>query len=202
MTSNFYTKGVNRANILGGPARIIVAKRSLTTYPEKISDVLDLSTYDPATNWHDVGHTSEPFEISDGFDTTDWISQQLGRINVQVGNWNRTISFTAMEMDNDWAMDLAHEAYGRTTNSEGDELIYFWDQSSVTEWRVAALYKDEQGADGSNIIMDVFPCCKRSGADSTTAWDRENPQTAPVEMVPFPDEDVPNSANWYRIRQQ
>lgn len=202
MESDFYTKGVSRANVLGGPARVIISKRSLTTYPEKISDVLDLTTYEPAANWHDVGHTSEPFEISDGFDTTDWISQQLGRINVQVGNWNRTISFTAMEMDNDWAMDLAHEAYGRTVNGDGDEVIYFRDQSNVTEWRVAALFKDEQGVAGKNIVMDVFPCCKRSGADSTTAWDRDNPQTATIEMVPFPDESVPNSANWYRIRQQ
>ncbi len=201
-TSEFYTKGVTRDNVLGGPARILVAKRSLTTYPELISDVLNLSTYEPAANWHDVGHTSEPFETSDGFATTDWISQQLGKINVQVGTWERTISVTLMETDNDWVMDLAHEAADRTTNADGDEVVYFLDQSDVTEWRVAAVNLQEGGTSGQNIVMDVFPRCKRSGADSTTAWDRENPQTATLEMVPFPDGDLSNSANWYRIRQQ
>ena len=201
-TSDFWTKGVDRDNVLGGPARVLVAKRSLTTYPEKISDVLSLATYDPATNWHDLGHTTEPFDIADGFDTTDWISQQLGKINVQVGTWNRTIGVTLMETDNDWVMDVAHESDGRTVNADGDEVIYMWDKSDVVEWRVAAIHLAEGQSAGVNIVMDVFPNCKRSGADSTTSWDRSNPQLATLEMTPFPDENVPNDANWYRIRQQ
>lgn len=201
-TSDFWRKGVDDDQILGGPARILVAKRSLTTYPEKISDVLSLATYDPAANWHDLGHTTEAFNIADGFDTTDWISQQLGRINVQVGSWNRSISVTLGETDNDWVMDVAHEAYGRTVNADGDEVIYFWDKSDVTEYRVAAIHLAEGQTAGQNIVMDVFPRCKRSGADSATAWDRGAQQVATLEMTPFPDENVPNSANWYRIRQQ
>ena len=155
-TSDFWTKGTSRDNVLGGPARILASQRSLTTYPETIGDVLDLSTYDPQTNWLDMGHTSEPFEISDGFDTTEWVSQQLGIINVQLGNWNRNISFTLMETDNDNVMDMAHSADGRTTNADGDEVIYMWDQSDITEWLIAALHLKEEGTSGQNIIMDVF----------------------------------------------
>lgn len=201
-TSDFWTKGVSRDNVLGGPARVLVSEHSVTSYPELISDVINLSTYDPATNWYDLGHTSEPFVIRDGFDTTEWVSQQLGIINVQVGTWNRTITVTLMETDRDKVMDVAHEADGRTTNSDGDEVIYMWDKSDVTEWRLAAIHLAEEGTSGQNIVMDVFPRCKRSGADAETSWDRGNPQTASLEMVPFPDEDVPYDANWYRIRQQ
>jgi len=201
-TSDFWTRGVDRDNVLGGPARVLVSDHSVTSYPETIGDVLDLSTYDPATNWYDLGHTSEPFNIRDGFDTTEWVSQQLGIINVQVGNWNRTITVTLMETDRDKVLYVAHEADGRTTNADGDEVVYFWDKSDVTEWRVAALHLIEGQSDRVNIVMDVFPRCKRSGADAETAWDRGNPQTASLEMVPFPDEDVPYDANWYRIRQQ
>jgi hypothetical protein len=201
-TSDFYTRGVNDDNVLGGPVRIIVAQKSLTSYPEQISDVLDLSTYDPQTNWHDLGHTSEPFESSHGFDTTEWESQQLGVIDVQVGKWNRQFTVSLMEADNDYVRDLALEAYGRTTNADGDEVEYYWDQSDVTRWRVAALYLEEDGTAGENIVMDVFPNAKLSGDDVTLAWDRNNPQAISVTMRPFPDGDVPNKANFYRIRQQ
>jgi len=200
-TADFWTTGVNEAKVLGGPARIIVALKSATTYPELISDVLNLTTYQPATNWTDVGHTSEPFNISDGFETTEWISQQAGRINIQIGNWNRNITFTMMQTLTDKVMDLSHEAQGRTTNADGDTVEYFWDVSEVTSWRVAAVHLVEGATAGSNIVMDVFPNCKRSGADSETAWDRGNPQTASIEMTPLPDEDAPLNANWYRIRQ-
>jgi len=200
-TSDFWNNGVNEAKVLGGPARVIVALKSATTYPELISDVLNLTTYQPQANWTDVGHTSEPFNISDGFETTEWISQQAGRINIQVGNWNRTITFTMMQTLTDKVMDLAHEADGRTTNADGDTVEYFWDKPEVTEWRVAALHLVEGASAAANLVMDVFPNCKRSGADSETAWDRGNPQTASVEMTPLPDEDAPYNANWYRIRE-
>jgi hypothetical protein len=199
--SDFWNKGVDEDKILGGPARVLVSRKSVTTYPELISEVLNLTTYDPATNWLDVGHTSEPFNMTDGFETTEWISQQAGRINVQVGNWNRTISVTLMQTLTNTVMDLAHEADGRTTNADGNTVEYFWDKPEVTKWRVAAIHLVEDASAAANIVMDVFPFCKRSGADSETAWDRGNPQTASLEMTPLPDEDVPYNANWYRIRE-
>jgi len=68
---NFWQEGVNEGNIVGGPARVLVSKRSVTTYPELISDVLDLTTYQPQADWYDVGHTSEAFANTSGFDTTN-----------------------------------------------------------------------------------------------------------------------------------
>lgn len=200
-TSDFWNAGVNETKVLGGPGRVLVARKSATTYPELISEVLNMTTYLPAANWNDVGHTSEPFNIADGFETTDWISQQAGRINIQVGNWNRNVAFTMMQTLTDVVMDLSHEADGRTTNADGDTVEYFWDKPEVTEWRVAVIHLVEGASAASNMVMDVFPYAKRSGSDSETAWDRGNPQTASVEMTPLPDEDVPYNANWYRVRQ-
>lgn len=200
--ADFWRMGTNRDNVIGGPARILISKRSETTYPELISDVLDLSTYAPQANWYDLGHTSEPFENTSGFDSQEWVSQQAGIINLQVGNWTRSISVTFMETDNTKVMDVVHEADGRAVNADGDEVIYMWDKTDVTEWRLVAVNLQEGQADGQNIIMDVFPRVKRSGSDATTSWDRENSQTHGTEFQPFPDPDVPYDANWYRIRQQ
>lgn len=200
-TSDFWKKGVSVDNVYGGPARILVAKRSTTAYPEVISDVLDLSTYDPAGTWQDIGHTSTPFASTSGFDTTEWVSQQAGIINTQVGNWNRAITVSMMESRNNLVMDVVHEQDGRTSNSDGDQVEYFWDQPDTTEWRVVAMNLQENKTAGQNIIMDVFPNCKRSGADSEMSWDRDNPQANSVELKPFPDEGVPLTSNWYRITQ-
>ncbi len=200
-TSDFWRKGSTEDNIVGGPVRILAAKRSTSSYPELISEVINLATYDAVSPWQDLGLSTEPFAFSDGFETTDWISQQLGKINVQVGTWNRTIGVTLMEGKLNFLMDVVHEADGRTANTDGDEVVYFWDKSDVEEWRVVGINLQEKVAAGSNIIMDVFPRAKRSGADSETAWDRNNPQTHTVEFTPFPDDGVPLNANWYRITQ-
>ncbi|MBD3260297.1 MAG: hypothetical protein GF334_01245 [Candidatus Altiarchaeales archaeon] len=201
-TADFWREGTNRENVIGGPSRIIVSKRSVTTYPELISDVLNLSTYQPQANWYDLGHSSTPFANTSGFDTTEWESQQAGVIDIQVGNWNRTITVTLMESKNDKVMEVVHEADGQTTNADGDDVKYMWDKSDVTEWRVVAVNLQENDDAGSNIVMDVFPNCKRSGADSETAWDRGNPQVHSLELRPFPDPSAPLDANWYRITQQ
>lgn len=200
-TADFWSQGVNDDNVVGGPARILVADKSTVAYPNLIRDVINLETYEAQTGWHDVGHTSEPFVNTEGFDTTEWESQQSGIINLQVGNWNRSISFTLMESRRDKVADLVHEATGRTTNDDGDEVEYFYDKSNVTEWRVAAINLMEDETAGQNLTMDVFPRCKRSGADSEMNWSRSDPQTHTLEMRPFPDTDVPNDASWYRISE-
>lgn len=200
-TSDFWRLGTNEGDIVGGPARILVSQRSVTTYPLLISDVLNLNTYQPQTNWFDLGHTMAPFVSTSGFDTQNWVSQQQGVINVQVGSWNRAITVTFMESKNNKVMDFVHEADGRTLNSDGDQVEYFWDKPATTEWRLVAINLKEEGTAGSNIIMDVFPFVKRSGADSETSWDRGNPQGHSVEMKPFPDTGVPFDASWYRVTQ-
>lgn len=198
--SDFYNQGVVKDNVVGGPARILVAPITVS-YPVLISDVLDLATYQPQAGWLDLGHTSEPFASTDGFEAVEWTSQQQGVINTQIGTWNRTITVTLMEGLRESVMDLAHSAGDRDTNADGDKVTYFWDRSDTSAYRVVAMHLAEAKASGSNIIIDVFPNCKRSGADSQTAWDRGNPQVHSLELRPFPDDDVPNKSSWYRIEQ-
>lgn len=197
--TTFYQEGVNTEEVIGGPARILVADKNTVTYPLAIQDVLNFATYQPETGWIDAGHTNEPFTSTDGFETTDWISQQVGRINIQVGTWNRTISVSFMEKT-EIVMDLVHEAVeDRVVNGDGEKVTYFWDKSEVKEWRMVAIHLNGN----SNLLtMDVFPRVKRSGADAETAWDRENAQVHATEFSPLPDDEVLNSANWYRIEQQ
>jgi hypothetical protein len=199
--AQFWNLGTETDDVQGGPARVLAAPYATSTYPELISEVLDLDTYLPVAPWVDLGHTSEPFESTHGFDTAEWISQQQGRINTQVTQWNRTVTVTFMEGRNDDMMDIVHSLDNRDSNADGDSRVYGWDRSDTTEYRLAALNLQENRADGRNITMDVFPKVKRSGADSTFAWSREDAQTHSVELTPFPDPQTPFEANWYRLQQ-
>ena len=194
---NFYKLGVDDAKVYGGPARVLMAL-STTTYPLRIQDVLNFTTYQPQTGWFDLGHTNEPFTSTNSFDTTDWISQQVGRINIQVGNWDRTIGVTFMESLNTYVMDIVHSADVRESNVDGDRVTYFTDLPDVDEFRLVAAFYDRRR---NRLVMDVFPRVKRSGADAETAWDRENPQAHGTEFAPLPDSNIPNSPNWYRIEE-
>lgn len=197
-SSEFYQTGVTTDDVIGGAARILVADPNLVTYPTAIADVLNFTTYQAQAGWIDVGHTNEPFEATDGFDTTDWISQQVGRINIQVGTWNRTISVSMMQKS-EIVMDLVHEAVeARVTNPAGEKITYFWDKPEVKEWRMVAVHLN---SNADLLTMDVYPRVKRSGADATLAWDRENAQTHATEFTPLPDSEVLNDANWYRIEE-
>lgn len=199
--AEFWSKGVTTGDVQGGPARVLATPYAGSTYPELISEVIDLDTYEPVSPWVDLGHTSEAFESTDGFDTAEWISQQIGKINTQITQWNRTISVTFMEGRNDTMMDIVHSPDNRDANADGDARVYFWDRTDTTEYRIVAINLQDNRADGSNITMDVFPRVKRSGADSTVAWSREEPETHAVELEPLPASDVPFQANWYRISQ-
>jgi hypothetical protein len=196
--SDFYQAGVTTADVVGGPARVLVADPSVTTYPHQISDILNFATYAPQSGWTDIGHTNEPFTSTDGFETTDWISQQIGRINIQVGTWNRTISVSPMQKS-EIVMDLVHQAVAdRYTNDDGDKITYFWDEPEVSEWRMVAIHLNPNTL---LLTADIFPRVKRNGSDAEMAWDRENAQAHATEFTPLPDDDVPNNANWYRIEQ-
>lgn len=199
--NDFYRQGVTTSYVIGGPGRVLVAATTVS-YPLKIADVINFSTYAPQANWFDLGHTSEPFTSTEGFETTDWISQQIGKINIQVGTWNRTIGITFLESKNTKVFDVVHETAERVTDPTGsaptEQVSYHWDKPEVTEWRMAVLHYDFST---NKVTMDVFPRIKRSGADSEMAWDRGNPQAHGTEFVPLPDSDVPNTANWYRIEQ-
>lgn len=199
--AQFWSLGTATPDVQGGPVRILAAPYATSSYPELLSDVLDLSTYVAVSPWTDLGHTSEPFESTDGFDTAEWISQQQGLINTQVTQWNRNITVTFMEGRNNLMVDIVHSPDNRDTNTDGDERVYYWDRPDTTEYRLAALNLEDNRTDGSNITMDVFPKVKRSGADSANIWSREEPNTHSVELTPFPDPQTPFEANWYRITQ-
>ena len=199
---DFYRTGVDSDNVVGGPARIMIVKRADLTYPVDISDVIDLTTYQPVGLWQDAGLTQEAFAMTNSFETTDWPSQQLGVINIQVGDWTRNVSTSFMETLGDKIMEFVHERVSsEVTPGDADTVDYFGDVTDVTEWRVAALYLNKNKAGGENIIMDVFPRVKRGGDEASVEWSRTDAQIHTTSWRPLPEPEAPHQASWYRITQ-
>jgi len=144
--------------------------------------------------------TLDPFQQSFGFDSSEWVTQQLGPINQQVSTWRRRIS-TRFAEDTAFVRQVVHEgdtlaSQGLATNADSDNMLWYYNKQDVTEYTLAVLFLDE--ATGK-IRATVYPRVKRSGSDSVTAWDRDNPRGHQVEWEALPDPEVPNNASAYDI---
>lgn len=171
--------------------RILVQKRSsyLTSYPLAISDIISLSTYDPvvAYGWQDVGLTIQPLTESEGFDKTDIVTQQFGKINVRKSDYARTLAFAPAEQ-NRLTRELAKAGTGYSDNAVTKERrMFFTNTKDETVWRVAVVdFNDET----EKVNASVFPYVKRSGDSSERVWDKDNAQDYPISYDVFTDAQI------------
>lgn len=87
----------DKKNIQGGAGRLIVGEDTMKR-PDKISDVMDLDTYELTDGYKDLGATTEGIQQSRGFETEDVeIDQSTTPIDTSITNWTNAISTTLME---------------------------------------------------------------------------------------------------------
>ena len=87
----------DKKNIQGGAGRLIVGEDT-TKRPDKISDVMDLETFELKEGYKDLGATTEGIQQSRGFETEDVeIDQSTTPIDTSITNWTNAISTTLME---------------------------------------------------------------------------------------------------------
>lgn len=91
---------VNSEKIVGGPGRLVV-KDYDGTFPEKISDVIDVTDpYDLKAGWIDLGSTNDGITTSRGFDTNDFeVDQVMGVVDQEITGWTHTLQTTLAEND-------------------------------------------------------------------------------------------------------
>lgn len=89
---------VNADNIVGGAGRLVVADFGIT-YPERISDVMDITDpYNLKPGWTDLGATSEGITISRGFETEDFeVDQVTGPVDTDITSWEHTLETNLAE---------------------------------------------------------------------------------------------------------
>lgn len=172
-------------------ARVLVQKRSsyLTSYPLQMSHLINLSTYDPnpGNGWQDVGLTIQPTTESEGFDKTDIETQQMGKINVRKGDYDRSLAFAPAEQSH-LTRVLAKGATGYNDNAVLQERRWFFTNSKQeTVWRVAVLDFDDETEKAS---VSIYPYVKRSGDSSERTWDKGAAQDYTIAYEVFTDPQI------------
>lgn len=87
----------NKKNIQGGAGRLIIGE-DITFRPTKISDVMDLKTFELKEGFRDLGGTTEGISRSRGNETEEvTIDQSVTPIDTTISGWTNTIGTTLME---------------------------------------------------------------------------------------------------------
>lgn len=87
----------DKKNIQGGAGRLIVGEDT-TFRPEKISDIMDMATFELKEGFRDLGGTTEGISRSRGNETEEvTIDQSVTPIDTTISGWSNTIGTTLME---------------------------------------------------------------------------------------------------------
>jgi hypothetical protein len=89
---------VNSDSIVGGPGRLVF-KRYDGTFPETISEVMDLTEpHDLVDGWKDLGATNDGITTTRSFDTEDFeVDQVVGAVDTDITTWSHTLETNLAE---------------------------------------------------------------------------------------------------------
>nr|DAL87875.1 MAG TPA: major tail protein [Caudoviricetes sp.] len=88
----------SNATVYGGAGRLLVASIDQDR-PTKLSDIIDLTTFDAMSGWRDVGATNDGIAVSRGFDTDDIeVDQSVEPIDQTLTGFTNTISTNLAEL--------------------------------------------------------------------------------------------------------
>lgn len=87
----------NKKDIQGGAGRLILGEDT-TVRPTKISDIMDMETFELKPGFRDLGATTEGIARSRGYESEDvMIDQSVTPIDTSVTSWTNTLNTTMME---------------------------------------------------------------------------------------------------------
>ena len=180
----------NPDSIKIGPARVFISNYDTVEPPTQLADVVSLSTYDAAAGWTSLGDTIEPIAMSHGWATVEVRTQQHGRVQDYVGDYNARITTTFAERTAAVKAAIMGIDLTTATNAASENITYYTVTKQLRERRLAVLHLDETRPSPFALMMTIFPKVKRSGSDSEWTWDTDNQQGFPAEWNVYADEDI------------
>lgn len=200
---DFFRTSVNDESFIRGAARIMWAG-STVSFPTKIADIINMSTYDAQATWNDLGATKTGVQISvnnteEAFD----VDQILGNILTQPTDWEVSVQTSLAEMTVD-RLALAWEGYPVITDatppSGPEKVTYFGLPTSYTERRLAVLFQRPNG----KIRAYIFRRVNRAPQDSSVNHNKTGEQISiPVRFNALPDTSIAETKQrYFMIRDQ
>lgn len=176
---DFQRTYVNDESFIRGAARMLWAGTTVA-FPTKISDVINMSTYDATASWNELGATKSGITISinnaeDAFD----VDQITGTIRSEPNDWEVSVGTQLAEMTLE-RLDIAWEGGNVTVDSgvtPNEKEIGFGTPSSYTQRRLAILFQRPNG----KIRGYFFRLAQRSPQESNVNHSKTGDQiTIPV----------------------
>lgn len=202
MATDFHRTYVNDDSFIRGAARLLWAGTTVS-FPSKIADVINMSTYDAATGWNELGATKTGVQISinnseESFD----VDQILADIATQPTGWEMSVSTQLAEMTLE-RLQVAWEGSSITTDTgvtPNEKEIGFGEPNSYIQRRLAVLFQRPNG----KIRGYFFRKVQRSPQESNVAHNKTGEQISiPVRFKALADTSVADTyKRFMTIRDQ
>lgn len=200
---DFHRTGVTAEGaFIRGAARLMWAGTTVS-FPSKLGDVVNLSTYDPMTGWNDLGATKTGITISvnnteESFD----VDQIYGDIDVQPTAWECSVSTQLAEMTLE-RLAIAWEGSAVTTDTAmnpNEKEMGFGQPTSYTKRRLAVMFQKPNGKVRGYIFREVT----RAAAESSVVYAKTGEQqTVAVRFRALADASIADTyKRYFLIRDQ
>ena len=183
--TDFFRTAINSDTFIRGAARLMWAGMTVS-FPTTISDIINLSTYDAASGWNDLGATKGGVVISrNSTEETFDVDQILANIDTRPVTWEQTIATAMAEASLD-RINVAWEA-GTKTTSGSEEQMGVGDPTTYKTRRLAVLLRKDDG----KIRAHVFRKVQRNATDSSITLNKTGDQiTFPITFTALADTSV------------
>lgn len=187
---DFYRTSIDDSSFIRGAARLLIANITIA-FPTKITDIIDLTVYNVAAGWTDLGATKTGCQISvnNTEDTFD-VDQILGDIDTRPTAWEYTIATALAEATPD-KMQLAWEGQAVTTDASPptgpEKVAFFGNPVAYTQRRLAVLYQRPSLKVRAYIFRKVV---RMPQASTVTYAKTGEQQTIPVQFKALPDMSI------------
>lgn len=200
---DFHRTFLNDESLNRGAARLLWAGITVS-FPTKIADVINMSLYDAAAGWNELGATKNGVNIS--FNNTEEtldVDQIYSVIATTPTEWECSVETTLSETTSD-RLALAWEGGPVTTDatppSGAEKNVTFGTPRSYTQRRLAVLFPRNSG----KIRAYIFRIVQRSPQDSTISFNKTGDQTViPIRFNCLPDLSISDEkSRLFVIRDQ
>lgn len=199
---DFHRAVVNEENFIRGAGRLMWAGSTIG-HPTTIAGIINMSTYEPMTNWYDLGATKTGITISvnnteESFD----VDQIMGDIDVLPTNWECSVQTQLAEMSLD-RLQIAWEGGTVSTDTNvtpNEKEMGFGQPLSYTERKLAVLFQRPNGL----VRAFIFKKVVRAAVESSVVFAKTGEQqTVPIRFRALADLSVadPNS-RFFIVRDQ
>jgi hypothetical protein len=189
MPPDFHRTFVNADSFVRGAARLMWAGVTIT-FPVKIGDVVNLSTYDAMANWFDLGATKTGLTIShNNTEETFDVDQIMGDIDTLPTNWEMSVATALAEMTLE-RLQIAWEGAPVTLDvamTPNEKELGLGQPQNYTLRRLAVLFQRPNG----KVRAFLFRKVQRMAQESSSVFNKTGEQqTVPIRFRCLADPSI------------